>query len=345
MFESCRLLHIPVLITISFPFLGTKASSRSSKSQRQLKISYVDSGEEHKSVDSKQRRSTRSSRRDRVHPEGRRPSRAMDDDGKQRSKRLTVQAGYHDEDRQSTHSRTPKGVRGSRDLRSPGVKNTPTAQTARLSSSHGMPDFITQTDANGNATTPRSADAINGARKSHPSGRRPKLHVDKRGRLTDDDSDDDSDKGGRYSSDDPCDALFESLRMMCCCFMEEGKPTRSLTGTGQITQDSDDRPKLLGDLHPDDHGKKCLVLDLDETLVHSSFRAVPNADFVIPVQVCVLILMADATVFIALHFSHYCFAYRLKMLYISYMLLNAPALMNSWLKWRNTMRLSFTLPA
>ncbi|KAJ3007692.1 UNVERIFIED_CONTAM: hypothetical protein HDU68_003390, partial [Siphonaria sp. JEL0065] len=34
-----------------------------------------------------------------------------------------------------------------------------------------------------------------------------------------------------------------------------------------------------------DVGKKCLVLDLDETLVHSSFKAVPNADFVIPIEI------------------------------------------------------------
>eukprot|EP01126_Amoeba_proteus_P006425 TRINITY_DN1224_c0_g1_i1.p1 TRINITY_DN1224_c0_g1~~TRINITY_DN1224_c0_g1_i1.p1 ORF type:complete len:179 (+),score=21.33 TRINITY_DN1224_c0_g1_i1:142-678(+) len=32
-------------------------------------------------------------------------------------------------------------------------------------------------------------------------------------------------------------------------------------------------------------GKKCLVLDLDETLVHSSFKPVDRYDFIIPVEI------------------------------------------------------------
>ncbi|KAH7056784.1 HAD-like domain-containing protein [Linnemannia elongata] len=32
-------------------------------------------------------------------------------------------------------------------------------------------------------------------------------------------------------------------------------------------------------------GRKCLVLDLDETLVHSSFKLIPQADYVVPVEI------------------------------------------------------------
>ncbi|KAJ2786512.1 hypothetical protein GGI15_001476 [Coemansia interrupta] len=40
---------------------------------------------------------------------------------------------------------------------------------------------------------------------------------------------------------------------------------------------------LLPPLAPEHSGRKCLVLDLDETLVHSSFREVEHPDYVVPV--------------------------------------------------------------
>eukprot|EP00899_Mesostigma_viride_P009853 jgi/Mesvir1/1886/Mv22916-RA.1 len=42
---------------------------------------------------------------------------------------------------------------------------------------------------------------------------------------------------------------------------------------------------LMAPMLPEDRGKKSLVLDLDETLVHSSFKPVPNPDFIIPVEI------------------------------------------------------------
>ncbi|KAF9571762.1 hypothetical protein EC968_000208 [Mortierella alpina] len=44
-------------------------------------------------------------------------------------------------------------------------------------------------------------------------------------------------------------------------------------------------PGLLGPIAPEHVGKKCLVLDLDETLVHSSFKLIPQADYVVPVEI------------------------------------------------------------
>ena len=53
----------------------------------------------------------------------------------------------------------------------------------------------------------------------------------------------------------------------------------------QAHQDVDE-PYLLGPKRrSSDIGKKTLVLDLDETLVHSSFKPIENPDIILPVEI------------------------------------------------------------
>jgi len=42
---------------------------------------------------------------------------------------------------------------------------------------------------------------------------------------------------------------------------------------------------LLGRRRKEHRNRKCLVIDLDETLVHSSFKAVDKCDFIVPVEI------------------------------------------------------------
>lgn len=51
-----------------------------------------------------------------------------------------------------------------------------------------------------------------------------------------------------------------------------------------IGPDGIPRP-LLPPLAPQHAGRKCLVLDLDETLLHSSFKSIQHADYVVPVEI------------------------------------------------------------
>lgn len=78
----------------------------------------------------------------------------------------------------------------------------------------------------------------------------------------------------------PRRSLFSAL---CCCFVVPANAHKPTQPTGAPNRAN--RRKLLGNVRREDTGKKCLVLDLDETLVHSSFKPTPNPDYIIPVHI------------------------------------------------------------
>jgi len=89
-------------------------------------------------------------------------------------------------------------------------------------------------------------------------------------------------------------------RFFCSCFSRKNKPTKAVDRKTDDLQQTDQKPQptvvddppvvpktqkfLMPPLPPDQKGKKTLVLDLDETLVHSSFRPVPGPDFIISIE-------------------------------------------------------------
>jgi len=71
------------------------------------------------------------------------------------------------------------------------------------------------------------------------------------------------------------------FRRVFCCFASEAEAAsrnraRTAIGEGEY---------LLPRQPPELSGRVCCVLDLDETLVHSSFKPIPNADYIIPVEI------------------------------------------------------------
>lgn len=82
--------------------------------------------------------------------------------------------------------------------------------------------------------------------------------------------------------------FFSSL---LCCLGRKSKNknvgrTKNKTPYQYEPNTTDNRSSyLLPAVRHQDMHKKCMVIDLDETLVHSSFKPINNADFVVPVEI------------------------------------------------------------
>eukprot|EP00047_Mylnosiga_fluctuans_P004128 m.232832 g.232832 ORF g.232832 m.232832 type:complete len:247 (+) comp12420_c0_seq1:55-795(+) len=84
-------------------------------------------------------------------------------------------------------------------------------------------------------------------------------------------------------SSSSCWSCFTSL---FCCGKRSDQPAVP-EGRPAVIAHTTANPgtNLLPPLEKRDEAKRCLVLDLDETLVHSSFQPVPEADFVVPIEI------------------------------------------------------------
>ncbi|XP_067643171.1 phosphatase Herzog isoform X1 [Eurosta solidaginis] len=80
--------------------------------------------------------------------------------------------------------------------------------------------------------------------------------------------------------------FFQSF--LCCWRRNRTKTNQngtSIDGSTTPPPLPDQQRYLLPQVRHSDMHKKCMVIDLDETLVHSSFKPIPNADFIVPVEI------------------------------------------------------------
>ncbi|XP_012671744.2 CTD (carboxy-terminal domain, RNA polymerase II, polypeptide A) small phosphatase-like a isoform X3 [Clupea harengus] len=79
-----------------------------------------------------------------------------------------------------------------------------------------------------------------------------------------------------------------------CCFrnynVEPPAPNNKPCALPPPAEENGSPPKspakyLLPEVSINEYSKNCVVIDLDETLVHSSFKPISNADFIVPVEI------------------------------------------------------------
>jgi len=88
----------------------------------------------------------------------------------------------------------------------------------------------------------------------------------------------------KYSDDAESDYTVDDHDELLDAISEEERLI--LNGGAGIPIGPDGVPRpLLPPISPQHAGRKCLVLDLDETLVHSSFKQISHADYVVPVEI------------------------------------------------------------
>lgn len=95
------------------------------------------------------------------------------------------------------------------------------------------------------------------------------------------------DKDDVESLKSPQRGIIQSI--FCCWRRNRTKTTQNglpVFNSGQSVSTLQGRHRhLLPQVRHQDMHKKCMVIDLDETLVHSSFKPIANADFIVPVEI------------------------------------------------------------